>query len=82
MSTQTASKSIFSISNLTASTCTFMVIQSFSQLYRHSHGLYNNLKDLVNPYPKWKEKNAFRDLEDAFRVPESANRGRVCWSRP
>ncbi len=36
----------------------------------------------VNPYPKWKEKNAFRDLEDAFRVPESANRGRVCWSRP
>jgi hypothetical protein len=47
-----------------------MVIQSLSQLYRHSHGLYNNLKALVNPYPKWKEKNAFRDLEDALRVPE------------
>ncbi len=62
------------ISNLTSSTCTFTVIQSFSQLYRHSHGLYNNLKALVNPYPKRKEKNAFRDRVDAFRVPESANR--------
>ena len=60
MSTQTASRSIISwlISNLTASTFPFTVIQSFSQLYRHSHGLYNNLKALVNPYPKWKEKSA------------------------
>ncbi len=39
----------------------FTVIQSFSQLYRHSHGLYNNLKALVNPYPK--EKSAFRTLK-------------------
>jgi hypothetical protein len=61
--------------NFFYSACTFTVIQSFSQLYRHSHGLYNNLKALINPYPKWKEKNAFRDLEDDFRVPESANRG-------
>jgi hypothetical protein len=30
------------------------VIQSFSRLYRHSHGLSNNLKALVNPYPKKK----------------------------
>ena len=59
----------------TVHACTFRVIQSFSQLYRHSHGLHNNLKALINPYPKWKEKNAFRDLEDDFRVPESANRG-------
>ncbi len=58
MSTQTASRSIISwlISNLTASTCPSTVIQSFSQLYMHSHGLYNNLKALVNPYPKWKER--------------------------
>ncbi len=30
------------------------VIQSFSRLYRQSHGLFNNLKALVNPYPKKK----------------------------
>jgi hypothetical protein len=41
-------------SNLTAFSCTFTVIQSFSRLYRHSHGLSNNLKALVNPYPKKK----------------------------
>ncbi len=40
------------ISNFTASTYTFTVIQSFSRLYRHSHGLFNNLKALENPYPK------------------------------
>ncbi len=37
-------------------TSNLTVIQSFSQLCRHYHGLYNNLKALVNPYPKWKEK--------------------------
>jgi hypothetical protein len=29
----------------------------------HSHGLYNNLKALVNPYPTWKEISAFRTLK-------------------
>jgi len=49
-----------------------MVIQSFSQLYRHSHGPYKNLKALINHSPKMERKNAFRDHEDAFRVPECA----------
>jgi hypothetical protein len=49
--------------NFFYSACTLTVIQSFSQLNRHSHGLYNNLKALVNPYPKWKERNAFRTVK-------------------
>jgi hypothetical protein len=40
---------------------------------QHSHGLSNNLKALVNPYPK--KKSAFRGREDALRGPESAYRG-------
>jgi hypothetical protein len=51
-----------------------MVIQSFSQLYRHSHGPYKNLKALINHSPKMERKNALRDHEDAFRVSENANR--------
>jgi hypothetical protein len=63
----------------------------------HSHGLSNNLKALVNPYPKKKVileavkmlleavkmlLEAVKMLLEAQRVLINLFRDRVCWSRP
>ncbi len=65
-----------------------MTNKQFHGLYMHFHGhtiVLSAIQALSRPLQqsegpnkslsKIERKNAFRDLEDDFRVPESANRG-------